>query len=227
MPTLDQDRLQRLLASTVFRSDLWRGTWQDLSPAQRAMAAVGTPGWSRLNSWPILKQSAAADGTTSAAVAAIVDVTGAFSVEWCGVPMIAGAGVDTLLGQVGATGGFLFAWDCINGVFVLTLYNNAGAVARTISTPAASAVVQQASHVVITSTAGGAAGTASIRGIPVVAALGGAGVAANIGANSAVVSGGGGLGMMASLISRASGVAWGMEDRVCLAEAAKQLVGGW
>lgn len=224
MSNFDKDRYQSLISRCAVDFSFYKGTYQDLGPKRLATTAVGTPGWVMLNGLPCLSQSAAADGATSAAVAAIVDVTGALTVEWCGKPRIAGVGTNTLLAQVGATGGFALRWDCTNSVFVLALYNNAGVLARSITTPAASAVLNRTTHLVITSATGGTVGTAMINGVQVAATLGGAGVAANIGANSAVVVGGG-VGFASTVLARAGTTAYDNADKTCVYGAAKSLVG--
>ncbi len=225
---VDQQQFASLLRACVFDARYHDGTIQDRSQSQIPMAFSGAPSFVRMNGLPALKQAAVLDGTTSAARARIVDVTGAFSVEWCGLPMAGFAGSTTLLSQVGpASGGFSFSWDAVNAVYVLALYDNAGAVARSITTPAASAVSQQKADVIITSSAGGTVGTAAIRGVPVVATLGGAGAAANINADGEVIAGGAASGLITSLLARVSPVVWGREDQTCLATAASLLVGGW
>jgi hypothetical protein len=225
MPT-SQDRYLALIARAAFNCEMFRGTFQDLSPAQRAMTVQGAPTWGRIDSWPTLKQLASADGAASGAVARIVDVTADFSIEWSGELLLPEAGTANLISQVGATGGFRLAWDAVNTVFVLTLYTNAGAVARTITTPAASAPLRTPVEIIIRSTAGGTAGAAWIRGTPVVATLGGAGVAANIGANSAVVVEEGDFGLVETLEARVTQDAWSNEDVAAIHSQVATMTGG-
>ncbi|MFA6169075.1 MAG: hypothetical protein WC700_20785 [Gemmatimonadaceae bacterium] len=222
----DQDRFARLRSAAVFCAEYHRGTIADTTHPARVMSFVGGTSWSQINGLPCISQAAVLDGTSSAAEPRIVDVTGAFSVEWCGRLDLAIAASTTLLAQVGpASGGFSLSWDSVNTVYVLALYDNAGAVARSITTPATSAVVGPVTHLVMTSSAGGTVGTAMLHGVPVAAALGGAGVAANINADGAIIAGGGASGNATSVLARAYPSALGREDQTALAAACKSLAG--
>lgn len=227
MPT-NQQHYADLIRACVFDASYYAGAIQDRSAAKRAMAFAGNPTWSRIASLPALKQAAVLDGTASVDPAArILDVTGTFSVEWCGVPMEGFLAPTTLLSQVGpVSGGFAFMWDDVNAVYVLALYDNAGALARSITTPAASAVLLAPTHVLMTSSAGGTVGTAKINGRPVACALGGAGVAANINADGPVIAGGAASGIIASLLARAWATVHGNEDATALHGAIRDLTGG-
>lgn len=223
----DYALLRNTLVSATFSAEWWKGTIQDQSIRRAAMSFAGTPRWVKQGCPVALVQRADADGTTSGNKAALVDVTGDFTVEWRGTPLVAGAGVDVLLSQVEAgAGGFVFAWDAVNTVYVLTLYTAAGAVARSLSTPAASAVPNADQHVILTSSAGGTAGSSWINGIPRVVTLGGAGVAANIVADSPIVAGGGGVGTATSLFGRVYPSALSDAAKSALVCASRSLVTG-
>jgi hypothetical protein len=222
----DAARFNTLRSAAVFCAEYHRGTIADVTHQARVMSFVGGTRWSQINGLPCISQAAPLDGTASAAEPRIVDVTGAFSVEWCGRPDLAFAASVTLLSQVGpASGGFSLSWDAVNSVFVLALYTNAGALARSITTPAASAVLRQVTHLLITSSAGGTVGAAMLHGVPVAATLGGAGVAANINADGAIIAGGGASGNVSSFLARAYPSAPGREDQTVLVGACKSLAG--
>jgi len=222
----DQGRYNSLIARCAADFSFYKGTIQDLSGAQLAMSFAGAPTWSRVNGHPALAQRANADGAASAATGPVVDVTGAFFVEALFVPQLDPTTTDALLHQQAAgSGGFDIVWNPATDIVTLTLYTAAGAVARTISTAANTVVPTVPLHVVLASSAGGAAGTAWLRGIPAAVALAGAGVAANTAA--APVGYGRGTGLSDFIVSRVFSGAPGNEDAACLAEVAREMVGGW
>ena len=220
----DVDRYQSLRASAVVRYDFYMGSDQDLSASQRATTVTGSE-WTAVNGWPWLSQRANADGTQTANVARCVDVTGAFYVEALFCPTVASlAEPCALFSQYGATGGFRLLWDPTNTVYTLVLLDNAGATARSISTPATSAVRGVVTHLLISSSTGGTAGTARINGIPVTATLGGAGAAANIGADSPIRCGRTGAGLVDRGIVRVWSGTPSSDDATALYSAAQTLV---
>ncbi len=225
---LDQDRYRSLIERCAFRMDAFRGTIADLSPAQRAMAFVGAPTWGRINGWPCLKMNAAADGATSGALAAVLDVTGPFFVEAVARINLRSQYQD-IAGQYGGGGGG-WEWYFSNlNALVLLLYTAGGGVARNLSIPAASLPVRSPVHVLAYSTAGGVAGLAWVNGVPVGPVPAGAGVAANGGVRPYTVLGVGGGGSERAdlLLHRAWTGTPSNADASCLAEASKLMIGGW
>jgi hypothetical protein len=227
-PSYDKDRYIAVREACVFCAEYWRGTIADVTHPARVMTFVGTPTFALMNGLPVLRNNTAGDGTASAVEARIVDVTGAFSVEWCGTPTMGGPGGAVLIQQAGpVSGGFSFDWDPMDERFFLWMLDNVGAIARSVSTPVGSAVVGLATHGIITSSAGGTAGTAAIRGVPVAVTLAGAGVVANCNANTVVSAARTppASGIVTSLLVRAAAVSWGREDQTALYGAASVLTG--
>lgn len=224
---VDQDRYRALIARAAFNAEFWRGTIQDLSPAQRAMSFVGAPTWGRINGNPCLSQRANADGVTRAAENPLIDVTGPFFVELCVINHIAGNLSYIRHGGVGATGGWKLTWDPANERASLDLFTAAGAVARTVYNPNNSlAPRNKPFHTIMATALGGTTGACWTAGLPAVATLAGVGVAAAAPAIN-LYAGGFGTGLCDSLIIRVwSGVPTNA-DATCLAEQARLLVGGW
>ena len=224
----DQDRYRSLIARAAFNAEFFRGTIQDLSAAQRAMTFVGAPSFGMINGLPCLKQNAAGDYTTSAAIPAVLDVTASWSIEALFSP---GPGtIATILQQVGAAnaGGFSFQWRNTGGdvdvilvyLFDLAagprlLYSNNGVFTR-----------YSTRHAIISGINGGASGKMWLNGVPIVCNLFGAAAPANIAVNRALTTLVGPVITTASLI-RVFPFALTNADATCLAEQAKLLVGGW
>jgi len=225
---LDQTRYRALVESAAVRFDFgYTGSWQDQSSRGLVMTPIGNPSWARCNGRPALAQRAAGDGATSGAVANIVDVTANLTIECLFAPMIIGANYPLRQWLGGGSGGFALTHDYGGGRPALYLINNVGGVARTITVAAGTQPAATLRHILISSLTGGTSGYCWVNGAPVAAILIGAGVAANIAANAAVVAGGAGTGLMSSLLIRAYPFALGNEDVTCLAAAAESLVGGW
>lgn len=219
----DVNRYNSLISRCSFNMEAFRGTFQDLSPAQRTMTAVGTPGWSKIAGLPCLKQNAVADGATSGNTDSPVDVTGTFTVE----AIIAGntSGTDFILRSTGAGnfGGFVASRQTER--MAITLYTAAGAGAREVVTPAASVPLGYARHILLASVAGGTAGLGWVNSIPVAVTLLGAGLAANhAGARPIIVNGNAGL--QSLLLIRCWQGAITQEDVAALYGAAHVLTGG-
>lgn len=184
----DQTRYQALVVRAALRWDFYTGTFQDQSLAQRATTLTGCT-WVRQNNAAWLAQRANGDGTATGTVAAIADMTGAFWIEVLFNPHILIApSTNHLLNQSDAAGGFQFMWDVNNTNLILYLMAG-GAGVRSIATPVGSVVPNRPMHAVIASIAGGTAGAVWVNGVPAVATLGLAGVAANIAAPTAILSG--------------------------------------
>jgi len=225
----DSDRARSLIARAAFNAEFFRGTISDLSNAQRAMTFVGAPTWGMINGKPALRQNTAADLVNSAAVPAIVDVTADFSLEFVIEPHRFGDDTPDIIRQTN-NGGFYCFWHGFPAVqrFYLRLQTNAGATAREIITPVASATMNAAQHVIITSQAGGTSGSSWKNGIPQVATLAGAGVAANCPATILTAFGyPTNATRYTYLLERVYPFALTNADASCLAEQAKLLVGGW
>ena len=228
---VDQDRYQSLIRRAAFRAEYFRGTIQDLSPAQRAMAFVGAPTWSRINGWPCLAQNAINQGSTSGAVAAFLDVTGSVWFEAVVQPFAYGTDQNLIVSQRTPAGpGFTFFWhsSIANAYARIILYDAAGASARSLNTPVLSVPVMRPSHIVLASINAGATGLGWINGIPVVVTLAGAGVVANAGVS--VIEAGGGVftrGLKGTMIARAWQGTPTNADVACLAEQAKLMIGGF
>jgi len=221
---VDQDRYRSLIARAAFNAEFFRGTISDLSSAQRAMTFVGSPTWGRLNGFPILKKNAAADGTTSAAVAPVLDVTGSITFE--GLFVADDVFMPVMFRQVGGTGGVSFG--NLSGVNRGEVYllDAAGAGARFVMTAIGALPAHRPRHLIISSIDGGTSGLVWINGVPSTCTLALAGVAASppvsvvttLGAVSAAGQ---------AMISRCWPFLFTNEDAVCIAEQAKLLVGGW
>lgn len=207
----DQERYRSLTLRAAVAFDLFRGTYQDLSQSRRPCTIVGSR-WVRANNYPFLSQRAVADGCSTAAVAACVDVTGSFWCEAVLYPRDAttgeGLGRNIILAQYDGVngGGFRFIWDFTpgNNYFLLDLFDAAANIARSISTPVGSVVTHVPYHVIVASQAGGTAGQAWIKGVPVVATLGGAGVTANIPTTATIIHGTGLEGLSDCGLARAT-----------------------
>lgn len=218
----DQERYRSLIARASLDYSFYKGTYQDLSSARRATTLTGCT-WTRCNNCAWLAQRADGDGTSTAAVAAVADMTGAFWIELLFNPhVLAAPSTNHLLNQSDMTGGFQFMWDINNTNLIL--YLMAGGIGvRSIATPVGSVIGNKPMHAVVASVAGGTAGSTWINGIPVVATLGLAGVAANIGAPTAIISGPASAGQSDRSIIRTWAGTVGNEDVTCLYRAAVDL----
>jgi len=188
---MNWDRYNSLISRCSFNAEFFRGTWQDLSPAQRTMTPVGSPSFGKLAGWPCLKQNAAADGTTSAVVPAVVDLAGSWSAEAILIP---GPGTTlNIITQLGAgnAGGFQIQWRNTGGdVNLLAVYQyDIAGVVRLFYTNIGAFVRYTPGHLLFSSINNGASAKFWINGIPAVANAFGAGVPANIGANRSIVVG--------------------------------------
>lgn len=224
---VDQEHYRSLISRCAFRMDAFTGSFQDLSAAQRTMTAVGAPTWGRINGLPCLSQRANADGATRAAENPLIDVTGAFVVELCAINHIAGNLSYIRHGGIGATGGWKLTWDSASERASLDLFTAAGAVARTVYSPNNSLLPRNKPfHLIMGTSLGGTTGACWVAGLPAVATLAGAGVAAAAPA-LALYAGGFGTGLCDSIIIRVWQGTPTNSDAQCLADAAKLLVGGW
>lgn len=172
----DRDRYDDLVKRAAFNAEYWRGTIQDQSPARRPMTYTGSPKWCRVGSLVALEKRAAADGTTSAVIPPILDVTGAVTFE---ALFDHATFPPNFLRQISGTGGFTFG--NATGVDRVEAYllDNAGAGARLVTVATSSVQRFRPSHVLLTSVNGGTAGVAWINGVPSAVVLALAGVAAN------------------------------------------------
>lgn len=228
---VDQDRVTRLLASAAFDCRFYEGHVQDRSRNQIAMGFVGTPGWAKVNGWPALR-AGALTGTVSAAVAPIVDMTGAFTLECLLVGNTRAASGFVLLGQLGAgvAGGFLWYWGSAAGTEWCQLFMfDLAAASIWWRSPVGSVPPNRPIHVLQTVTGGGAACSAWVNGVPVVTTGFGVIVPANCGnrpveVGTAVLSGSSNIGTLC--IVRALPFAVAAEDATTLSEQAKLLIGG-
>jgi len=195
---------KELCDQAVVNFEFWTGDIQNRGTAAMAMSVVGTPYFQRIGKMVGLTQKALADGITSGNVAAILDVTGTFTLEMAVIGYV--SGTDFILINVGAgsAGGFVcYRQGPANNRVTCELYTIAGASARTLVLPVDSSPLGFAIHTVLTSTTGGTAGAAWVDGLPVVVILGGAGVAANHAGARPVGAAGGNAGIQSSVLIRA------------------------
>ena len=228
---VDQDRYNRLLASTAFDASFYTGSIQDRSRYQRAMTFVGAPTWTKINGWPALSGLVNGDGTTSANLPLVLDVTQTFSVEILTLVSGVSGNYTTAWRQTGAGffgGAEIQVVSRANGIqLYATVYDAAGAVARQILSPNPSFAYRTAAHGLMTYIAGGGAGRCWINGVPTAVTLAGAGVPFNLAPPRPIISGGAGYWTGTYLLVRVWQGDTTNEDATCLAEQAKLLVGGW
>jgi hypothetical protein len=218
---VDWDRYNRLRESASFNCEFFRGHIQDCSKSRLAMSFVGAPSWTMVNGLPALRQNANGDRAESAAVAALVDVTGPFFVEL--LTRVDVPGVNYTMRQI-VNGGFTTYRDTSPQVRLL-LYTNAGAIARHIIVGAVGANPDRVlQHIIVGASGGGTVGIGWTNGVPTAISYAGAGVAASSAA--AVVSAcGGNTGRNTTLIARVWQGTPTNEDATCLYQAAKSLIG--
>ena len=221
----DQQRYSRLIASAAFNAEFFRGTIQDQSSRGLAMTFAGAPTWTRVNGKPAISQAGSSANyvLSTAAVASLVDLTGTFSLEllFCASAIER----DRPIQQIDGTNTGIIAQRESASTSYVYLYSG-GAVVRSIGTPAGATAASLIHHLVFTSVAGGTSGYVWHRGIPLAAALSGAGAAANPAA-SVVRLGLGASRLGRTLVVRLWQQAFGNPDANCLAEAAREMVGGW
>jgi len=222
---LDQTRYQDLIAGASFDASFYKGTIQDQSSRSLAMSFVGAPTWTRVNGKPAISQAGSNANyvMSTAAVASLVDLTGTFSLEllFCASAVER----DRPIQQIDGTNtGIIVQRESASTSYVY-LYSG-GAIVRSIGTPAGATAASLIHHLVFTSVAGGTSGYVWHRGIPLAATLSGAGAAANPAA-SIVRLGLGASGLGETLVVRLWQQAFGNPDANCLAEAAREMVGGW
>jgi len=222
---VDNDRFQSLIRRAAFNAELWRGTVQDLSPAQRAMAFVGAPTWSRINGWPILKQNAVGDGATSGNVANIVDVTTPFWLECIFVSTAGGTACYALQQGLSTFGGFVWYWSVGAGnKLVLEMYDGAAGAARSIAGAGGSHMPGILRHTILAVTP--LSGSCWVNGIPSAMTIVNTRAATNCAPRAVRVMGTLG-GCCQTMLARAWQGTPTNEDVACLAEQAKLMVGGW
>ena len=223
---LDQVRYSRLIASAAFDASFYKGTWQDLSRNGLAMTPVGNPSWARCNGRPCLKQNAAADCVTSAAVPMAVDVLGDFSLEVT-FSLSTGGLWANLLTQGGVGGGFTAYWVSATQQVLLYLFTAAGAYAEQINTPVGSILPSRRYHLLMQSLAAGTNGRVTINGVHVAPVLMLAGVVA-AGVNSAITTAGNSDAGCRQNVSTSRLWQGTMtnEDAQVLYQAARELTGG-
>lgn len=221
----DVQRFTSLRERASFNVEAYKGTFQDQSPAQRTMTVVGTPTFDRINGLPCLKQNANADGATSAAVAAAVDVTGSFSIEILGRQMVDGI---PIFGQGGSNiGGFVcyYSGSVLTYKLVVEMYTSvAPGVVRNAQSNVNTYPLGRLIHTALSITTGGAVGSLWINGVPSTFTMGGAGVVTNIAVNRAIAFWSN-TGRTESSIIRLYPFALANADVAALYGAAKSLVG--
>ena len=228
---LDQQRYRALVESAAVNFDFSRGTIQDLSPAGRAMSFVGAPTWARVNGRPCLNQNAINQGATSGVVGPVVDVTGSFSVE-----VLLQAGVETPVPSVNVplyqatagVGGFAFQLRTGAGWWTayMDLFGLGGGVQRRLTMPVDSWPWDtKPRHGIIVSRNATSDGLAWLNGIPRAVVVTLIGPLANIVNQTVLV--GADRGMCIYSLVRAYPFALTNEDAACLAEAAREMVGGF
>jgi hypothetical protein len=221
MGAVDQDRYRSLIARAAFNAEFFRGTIQDLSAAQRVMTFVGSPRWSKLASWPCLKQNAANDGAVSAVVASIVDTTQAFWVELLIVPPFT---ASTLLLQFNA-GGWRCYYDGTSQLLYLLTTTAVGGNARYCNSSVGSVPVRRPVHAVLGLDPVGLSGRIFLNGVPAVTAFVNNAPPVLCAAAILNVCGVGGESMR-SMIARVWQGTPSNEDCQALYQQAKLLVGG-
>ncbi len=159
----DQQRYNSLISRCAFDMSAYTGSFQDRSPAQRTMTAVGAPTWTRVNGLPCLR-SPEGTGITSGNVSAPVSMTASCAFEFVLRPDVAASFIGILRHNV-AAGGWLVAWN-IAGTQLLTLWGyNAGGATATSLTSSAAVARGRTIHGVI-SVQGGVPNALWINGIP-------------------------------------------------------------
>jgi len=218
MGTYDQDRYRSLIARAAFDCSFYKGTIQDQSAAQRAMAFVGAPTFSRCNGLPCLKQNAAADGATSGNIAAVVDTTQPF---WCEALIDPpSTGTCHLIYQVNA-GGFTFYWDAsVPRIFLMTRTAALGNARYGFAT-----VVKRPQHLVVSLDPVGLTSNGWVNGVPLGMTFTNTAPPVLCAATPVVVCGAGGLNMR-SLLARVWRGAPTNEECAALYGAAHVLTGG-
>ncbi len=212
----DQQRYNSLISRCAFDMSAYTGSFQDRSPAQRTMTAVGAPTWGRVNGVPALSGSGGI-GATTGALASIINTTLPFWIEilfrW---PQVGGFTYQMF--QVNAGG-----WSLVcNGVQLqLYTYTAAPANARYVTSPAASFRYGYQSHAIAYIDPVGLSGAFWINGVPGVATFTNTNPPA-VCANTAFTVGTG----QGSMIARVWQGTPTNEDCVTLYQAAKTLVGG-
>jgi hypothetical protein len=223
----DQDRYNSLISRAAFDCSFYKGTWQDLSPARRTMTAVGSPSFTMVNGLPALRQNAVGDGSTSAVVPAIVDPSGAFSIEVCGAVYGPAAATWGYFLRQQTLGGFFAYVDPSTQRFLVATNTAAGALARTLQSPVGSFPRATQRHLIMSSTSGATAGLSWVAGVPGAVTLGGAGVSAPCNPAAVIVMAQSDVGVrVQSLIIRVFPFALTNEDCAALYGAARALTGG-
>ena len=161
---MNWDRYNSLISRCSFNAEFFRGTWQDLSPAQRTMTAVGAPTWSMINGLPAL-QGSAGNGATTAAVASIINTTQPFWVEVCFRWPASVTFVYVMFQQ--SAGGWSLA--CNGAQLQLYTYTAVPANARYITSPASSFRYNTQHHAIAYIDPVGLTGMFWINGVPVAA----------------------------------------------------------
>jgi len=163
--SFDKDRYVSLVSRAAFNMEAWRGTYQDQSRNQLAMAASGSPSFTMVNVLPALTQNAAGDGAWSAATASIVDTTLPFWIEALIVPPPENVYVFYQF----SAGGWSCYFDSANSRIFLMTYTAVGGDARFCSSPIGSLPVGRPSHVVIGVDPVGLSGRVHVGGVPAIA----------------------------------------------------------
>jgi len=224
----DQNRYFSLIQRAAFDASFYKGTIQDLSSAQRAMSFVGAPTFGRVNGHPCLKQNATGEGCTSGAVLGVVDMAASWTIETLHRQDVGDSWLCRWAGPASA-GGFLQSNFAAGGRILVYEYDAAGVPQRQLFSPAGGVTPPNKTlHTLTSSIAAGTSGRMWFNGIPQVVTLIGAGVPVNPVASPVGFGMSGGAGGLATeMILRVYPFALTNEDATCLAEAAKELVGGW
>ena len=169
----DVDRYRSLISRAAFDCSFYKGTIQDLSPAQRAMSFVGAPTWGQVNGVPCLQMNGAVRVSTSAAVPRVVDTTNTFWVELLG----SHSTTDYLMYQISGGGWTVYYISATNQI-VLGTYTAATANARNVNM-AAMPLPGRLFHIVGYLDPVGLGGQWWVSGMPVATVFANTGVPAN------------------------------------------------
>jgi hypothetical protein len=218
----DQDRYNSLISRASFDCSFYKGTIQDQSKSRLAMSFVGSPSWTMVNGLPALRQNAANDRASSAAVPCVVDVTIPYCAEWVLTPTknVLGYGLYQVNG-----GGFVFYYDGAGATVALVSLTAASAVGRYCFTAAGTFPLFRTRHALFALDPVGLSGRAWVDGIPTAVTFVNVGAVQSCAAAALGVGGVGGPSVNSMLCRVWQGTPTN-EDCVTLYQAAKTLVGG-